>query len=234
MTKIWMISGAVVAVSVAVMAWSPRPARTSEDLLGKAQSEFATKAREALVQRRMTTASASTVPTVPQRPDVVASLEPVTPTIAVAETPAKAVAPVLPVVTTASPDAPITSAELPAVPEMVPPAPKAVETETAQPQTLSLPEPSAAAATSKPVPIVAPAPELPAVSTRVVSPTRAEAEQPQKLARKTRRASNELGTKNVVRRSERVGSRYSTPYGLQALRAHAPEIAAAIASYYMQ
>jgi hypothetical protein len=52
MTKIWMISGAVVAVSVAVMAWSPRPARTSEDLLGKAQSEFAIKARDALIQRR--------------------------------------------------------------------------------------------------------------------------------------------------------------------------------------
>ena len=64
MTRFWMMGGVAIAVSVGVMAWSPRPTPASEDLLRKAQSEFAIKARDALIQRRMALAptSATAVP----------------------------------------------------------------------------------------------------------------------------------------------------------------------------
>lgn len=57
MTKLWMIGGTIAAVSVALMVWDPRPARPSEDLLRKAQSEFAIKARDAVTQRYMAQSS---------------------------------------------------------------------------------------------------------------------------------------------------------------------------------
>jgi len=225
-----MMGGVAIAVSVGVMAWSPRPTPASEDLLRKAQSEFAIKARDALIQRRMALAPTSALPS-PSQPYMVASLEPVAPPrIAIAEAPAKAVAPVPPEVSAVSPDAAVISTELPAPPE-IPAAPKAEAKETIESHTVSLPEPPAAEA-MEPVPAVAAAPELAAVSTQVVAPMGAAPPQRlRKLAPKTRRTPPERSTKSVARRSERVGSRDSIPYNLQALRARAPEIAAAIARY---
>ena len=230
MTRFWMMGGVAIAVSVGVMAWSPRPTPASEDLLRKAQSEFAIKARDALIQRRMALAPTSALPS-PSQPYMVASLEPVAPPrIAIAEAPAKAVAPVPPEVSAVSPDAAVISTELPAPPE-IPAAPKAEAKETIESHTVSLPEPPAAEA-MEPVPAVAAAPELAAVSTQVVAPMGAAPPQRlRKLAPKTRRTPPERSTKSVARRSERVGSRDSIPYNLQALRARAPEIAAAIARY---
>ncbi|CAN0422329.1 unnamed protein product, partial [Phaeothamnion confervicola] len=82
MKKFWMMGGTVIAVSVTVMVWNLGPVRSSENLLVKAQSEFAAKARDALIQRQM--AQATTAPPVMAAPKteapspyVVAALEPV-------------------------------------------------------------------------------------------------------------------------------------------------------------
>jgi hypothetical protein len=114
MNKFWMMGGAIVAVSVTAMVWSAGPVRSSENLLGKAQSEFAMKARDALLQRYM--AQSSTAPAVVASPKletplpyVVASLEPVAaPTIVSRETHLEAAADPQPV-TEAFPEAPIAS-----------------------------------------------------------------------------------------------------------------------------
>src|SRR5882757_6661638 len=99
MNKFWMMGGAVIAVSVTAVVWNSGPVRSSENLLGKAQSEFAAKARDALIQRQM--AQATTAPlaiAVPKSeapaPYVVASLEPVAaPTMITRETRIEAPAP---------------------------------------------------------------------------------------------------------------------------------------------
>lgn len=106
MSKFGMMSGAAAIAMIAAVAWNYRPAHASDPLLGKAQSEFAIRARDALIQRRMAQvsvtsevamapvlpATASTVPVIPdtlavatepstpsERTYVVASLEPVAP-----------------------------------------------------------------------------------------------------------------------------------------------------------
>jgi hypothetical protein len=106
MSKLGIMGGTAIAVSLAVVAWNYRPAHASDPLLGKAQSEFAIRARDALIQRRMAQVSAtsevamapvvpatsSTMPVIPdtlavasepssvqERTYVVASLEPVAP-----------------------------------------------------------------------------------------------------------------------------------------------------------
>ena len=78
MSKFWMIGVTAIVVSVASVALQVRPVRSSDDLLGKAQAQFAIKARDALVQRRMTSAPPSPVDAAPagaELPYVVASLE---------------------------------------------------------------------------------------------------------------------------------------------------------------
>jgi hypothetical protein len=111
MSKFYMMGAAVIAVSVAVVAWGCRPVRTSDDLLGKAQAEFEMKARDALIQRRMTQvapapAAPSAPASVPEPTYAVASLEPVVPpTIAAPSAPVVAAAPEAPTVTADSLDA---------------------------------------------------------------------------------------------------------------------------------
>ena len=243
MRKYWMIGGAVIVMSAAAALWSPQPVRSSEVLLGKAQSEFATKARDALIRRRMAElpmlpTQLSSAQSVPTPPYVVVSLEPVAPpTIAVLKE-SIVPAPVSPTVTAGYSGAPVALPNLPVSPEFVT-APKTADKEAAEPQIASLPEPLAAehAVTPKPVPAVAPTPELITVTMPVavapaVTPTRATPQAPAKVAHKAHRAPNsESNTNTVVRRSERAAPGYSTPYSIGTLRAHAPEIAAAIARY---
>jgi hypothetical protein len=71
MNGFWIGSVAVIVVSAAVITVPPRLERSSEKLLGKAQSEFAAKARYTLIQRQMVHAPAATAATKPS----VASLE---------------------------------------------------------------------------------------------------------------------------------------------------------------
>jgi hypothetical protein len=241
MNKFWMMGVAAITVTVAVMALDSRPVRSSEDLpgkdlLGKAQSEFAIKARDALVQRRMVQAStaqastapelASAPPSVPQSPYKVASLEPVAPpTITV---PQAVVSPVAPV-----------SPELPAAKKT---EEKTEDKEsTTEPQVTSLPGSPATenAVTPKPAPIVAVTPELTTVTAKGVTPAGGTQRARAKNIRQAQRASNAPKiapktaprTKTIVRRSEPYASRNSMPYSMEALRARAPELAAAIARY---
>jgi hypothetical protein len=243
MRKFWMISGAIIAVSAAAMVWHPQPVRSSEGLLGKAQAEFATRARDALIARRM--AQASTAPaetsapaSVPTQPYVVASLEPIAPpTIAAREATVVVVAPVSPAATTDSLDSPVEPSKLPASPELLA-TPKTEDKAATEPQIASLPEPPVVenTVTPKPAPTVAPTPELamvttPVVTTSTVIPTGATPRTPAKVAHKAHPTSHQPNTNPVVRRSEQVAPRNSTPYSLEALRAHSPELAAAIARY---
>jgi hypothetical protein len=243
MRKFWMMSGAIIAVTAAAVAWHPQPVRSSEGLLGKAQAEFATRARDALIARRM--AQAPTAPavtsapsSVPTQPYVVASLEPIAPpTIATREATVVAVAPVPAAPTSDSMDAPVESTKLTASPEFVA-APKTDDKETTEPQIATLPAPLTAesAVTPKPAPVVAPTPELATVTTPVVTtptaiPTDATPRQPAKVAHKAHATPNQPNSNTAARRSEQVAPRYSTSYSLDALRARSPELAAAIARY---
>jgi len=74
MNWFWIGGVAVIVVSAAVMTANPRPVRSSESLLGKAQSEFTAKARNALIQRRMAHAPATSAATAATKPTIV-SLE---------------------------------------------------------------------------------------------------------------------------------------------------------------
>jgi hypothetical protein len=243
MSKFWMMGVAAITITVAVVALDSRPVRSSEDLLGndllgKAQSEFAIKARDALVQRRMVQASTApelaSAPSVPQAPYKVASLEPVAPpTIAASQAIVLPVAPVSPAVTVETPEAPVASR--PAANKIE--EKTAVKEPTTEPQVTSLPGAPATeyAVTPKPAPTVAVTPDLTKVAAKGVTPTGGTQRERAKNIRQVQRASNAAKTtprtKTIVRRSETYASRNSMPYGMEALRARAPEIAAAIARY---
>ena len=167
MNKFWMMGVATVTVTIAVVALDSRPVRSSEDLrgndlLGKAQSEFAIKARDALVQRRMVQASTASelasAPSVPQAPYKVASLEPVAPpTIAAPQAIVVPVAPVSPAATVETPETPVASRPAAAKTEEK----TEVKQPTTEPQVTSLPGSPATenAVTPKPAAIVAVTPE---------------------------------------------------------------------------
>jgi hypothetical protein len=124
MRKFWMMGGAIIAVSVAAMAGNTQPVRSSESLLGKAQSEFAMKARDALMQRYMAQSATASVTAVASKSIVVASLEPVAaPTVIAAKTPLEAVAAEPQTSTTVPLDAPIAAKEAVAPPNAPPVTP---------------------------------------------------------------------------------------------------------------
>ena len=74
MNWFWIVGVAVIVVTAAFMTAPPRSVRSSEGLLGKAQSEFEAKARNALIQRQMVHAPATSATAARMRPTVV-SLE---------------------------------------------------------------------------------------------------------------------------------------------------------------
>ena len=86
---------------------------------------------------------------------------------------------------------------------------------------------------------VTPMPEVAKAEPPAATRTLAEPQRQFKAERKTRRIQRERRTNDVAyrsdyraeHRSERRAPRYSTPYNLETLRTHAPEIAAAIARY---
>jgi hypothetical protein len=242
MNKFWMMGGAVIAVSVTAMVWNAGPVRSSENLLGKAQSEFAMKARDALIQRQM--AQASTAPVVaappksePLLPYVIASLEPVAaPTVVAGQTRFESAAPAPQVaaepqpVTMPSPDAPIASQEAVSTAATVS-APATDDTPVAKTQMAALPEEPRVSVTPKPIAPAAPVSELAEADTPVVTPTHVAPRRQNKAEREMRHVRKEPRTNAVAYRSERTAPRYITPYNLNSLRARAPELAAAIARY---
>ena len=75
MNRFWIWGVAVVAVVGAVVAANPGQSHSSDTLLVKAQSEFALKARNELIQRHMVQAPAASAATAAGKPAVVASKE---------------------------------------------------------------------------------------------------------------------------------------------------------------
>jgi hypothetical protein len=243
MSKIWMMGGVAATALMAVLAATPEPARSSQDLLAKAQSEFATKARTAVMQRRVAqdaTQAASQDPAVleeiaaPQpAPYMVASLESLPPSPAArAETPVIAAAPVpversveVPVVTGNS-ESIVTKASAPV-------ADAAIVEKTAE-VTVS-PQPAGVVPESEPAAIAAaatpPVIEQVAPSTDAAVRPDAAARPHAAVTRKTRRASNQLATGHTTRQSEPGVSLDAMPRSLRSLRARAPEIAAMIERY---
>ncbi|MBA2399350.1 MAG: hypothetical protein H0V72_11725 [Bradyrhizobium sp.] len=224
MNKFWVMGGASIALSVAAMVWNPGTDRSSKNLLGKAQSEFAMKARSALMQRRMAQASTESAVIAEPKPVAllpfaVASLEPVAPpTSIVRETRLEAVAPEP---QTVRMHAPIEMWEpvLPSAPEAAPAVDKT--------ESINLrPEQPQASVSLKPSPAVTLVYALTKAETAIVTSTHAS---PQRQMRKAR--STPPKTNAFVHRSARTAPRYSMPYNLETLRARAPQIAAAIARY---
>ena len=258
MKKFWMMGGAVIAVAVTAMVWNSGPVRSSENLLGKAQSEFAAKARDALIQRQMAQASvapaAVTVPkTEAPAPYVVASLEPVAaPTIVARETRFEAPTPALEpqaaiepqTVTAAAVDTPVAAQEVisPAA------APAAEEAPAPKVQLAALPTEPASSVLPKQI-AVAPVSEVAKAETPAATPTPAEPRRQFKAERKPshvqRERRNNDGAYRAERserydradryersdRYERRAPRYVSGYNLDALRARSPELAAAISRY---
>ncbi len=228
MSKFWMIGAAAIEISAAVMAWYWRPVRPAEDLLVKAQSEFAIKARDALIQRRMAqapiapvaTAEASSVPALPEK---VAATEPVAPpTRAAAETPDVAIAPAAQTASVEEREVPLASPK-PAAPAEAVATPAAEKIETAELQMASVPAlpvvENTVTSSPAPAPSVAPAPEAEVLTPVIV---------PEKAAHKTERSPNQPATNTMIRGSGRDASKHAMPHSIQALRARA---AAAFARY---
>jgi hypothetical protein len=252
MNKFWMMGGAIIAVSVTAMVWSAGPVRSSENLLGKAQSEFAMKARDALIQRYMTQSSAASAVVASPKPETllpyaVASLEPVAaPTIVSRDMRLEAPAPEPQAaaepqpVTEAFPEAPIASQDsvLPPAPPTASVASAAGETQAKNLEIAALPEEPAVSVSPKSIP--AGASELAKADTPVVTPTHVAPLRRFKAERQTRhepharqeRKSNTFADRSEDSyRSERAAPRYLTPHDLNSLRARSPELAAAIARY---
>jgi hypothetical protein len=211
MKKFWMLGGAVIAVSVTAMVWNAAPVRSSENLLSKAQSEFAAKARDALIQRQMaqapTNSMAVATPKSEPQPSVVASLEPVAaPTIVARETRFEAPAPEPQVAvepqtaTVASVDAPIVSQGV--VPSAAAPsAPAAEETPAPKMQLAALPAEPKVSVLPKQI-AVAPVSEVATAETPAVTRTYEEPKRQFKAERKMRHVERERRT-NDDYRSER-------------------------------
>jgi hypothetical protein len=220
MKKFWMMGGAVIAVAVTAMVWNSGPVRSSENLLGKAQSEFAAKARDALIQRQMgQTPPAPVVVAAPKSettpaPYVVASLGPVAaPTVATRETrfearsrapePQVAVEPqvtVEPQTVTVAPVAPIAAQEI--VSSAAPSAPAAEETPAPKMQLAALPaEPKISEAPQQIA--VAPVSEVAKVEAPAVTQTYDEPKREFKAERKPRHVKRERRTNDDGYRSER-------------------------------
>jgi hypothetical protein len=255
MKKFWMMGGAVIAVAVAAMVWNSGPVRSSENLLGKAQAEFAAKARDALIQRQMSQASiAPAVISAPktevQAPYVVASLGPVGAPTAVSretrvEIPAPAPEPQAAVepqtVTAAAVEAPIAAQEI-VSPAAAPVAPVAEEAPAPKMQLAALPAEPKSSVLPKQI-AVAPVSEVAKAETPAVTRNYDEPKRQFKAERKTRhvkreRKMNDDGYRSErsdrYDRSERVerrAPRYISPYNLDSLRARSPELAAAISRY---
>ncbi|MBN8993002.1 MAG: hypothetical protein J0H42_32605 [Rhizobiales bacterium] len=257
MKKFWMMSGTVIAVSVTVMVWNLGPVRSSENLLVKAQSEFAAKARDALIQRQMaqvtTAPPAMTAPkTEAPSPHVVAAVEPVAaPTVAPRETRFEAPVPAPEPQAAVEPQTvPVASVEAPiAAPEVVsaptaPSAPAAEDTPAPKMQLAALPAEPQSSVLPKQI-AVAPVSEVAKAETPAVTPPQAEPRRQFKAERKPRHVQRERRTNDGYRsdrydrsdryerteRVERRTPRYLSPYNLDTLRARSPELAAAIARY---
>ncbi|MGJ4949626.1 hypothetical protein [Bradyrhizobium sp. HKCCYLS20291] len=235
MTKILMLSSVAAISAIVAMPWGAQPARSSQDWLAKAQSEFATKARDAVIQRKIG-ADAGVAPASTTQPPSVAEAadQPAAPRPPAA-VPAVAAAKDVPATPEREPGTAMVLASAPTQTMITPPAKPALEEPTPPPAVVPVAAP--AREDSKPADVLsqqpvdaAPAQPAPAVST--AAPTTAPAKIAEPAARnettqKPRRASKAVASAHT---SNRPGSTMEER-GLQALRQHAPDIAAMVARY---
>jgi ribonuclease E len=238
-----MMGSVAAAATVAAMVWGAQPARSSQDWLAKAQSEFATKARDAVIQRRIGQGpEPAAAPNRVENSASVAAATPVELPATVAETPAPIETPVAEtfkdkptvnetiVLASATPEtgsavAAAADVALPARPAEAPVAPAPDVRDAAAPETTD-------AVASQPAEVAPPQPEpemVPAArTTRRARPSVVETE-PRAAAPKPRRAAKAAVQARAGRRS---GSDNSIEaQGMRALRQHAPEIAAMVGRY---
>ena len=244
MSKIWMMSSVASIAAVAAMAWGAQPARSSQDWLAKAQSEFATKARDAVIQRRLSQESGAVPPAAAQTaPSIVATDQSPAEQHSVAGAQPTTVRPVsvgkdaAPAERDASVAAVLASAPIETVPPSLPVKPAAEEPVQASTvvaaaqrmQERDEPKPTEPASKQPPQPVVpnlaplAPTPIAATPTAKVTPPARHEAPQ------KTRGGSKQAVSAHASRRSGHAMSMEER--GLQALRQHAPDIAAMVARY---
>jgi hypothetical protein len=133
-------------------------------------------------------------------------------------------------VTVSSADAPIASQEA-ASSAVTASAPAAEDTAGPKTQMAALPEEPRVSVAPKPMAAAAPVSELAKADAPVITQTHVAPRRQFKAERKTRDARKEPRANAVAYRSERTAPRYITPHNLSALRARAPELAAAIARY---
>lgn len=244
MSRIGTIGGAALASTFLAAVFYYQPSHASNALLAKAQSEFVTKARNALLERRIGEASMNAVLAVPPpsssaQTAVVASLEPVAPPATVqVEASAASAAPISTTPTKEFTETPAAANELPEPAKIE--VSSAGKTNEVKPEVTPLPAAPAAEQSA-----VAPnGPE--AAAPQVVAPvtnmpvTNVMAHQPAKTIQKTTQAPGKK-TMITARRPVRNMSRERLPLerlllgrlpiNVEALRARAPQIAAAIARY---
>jgi hypothetical protein len=241
MSKVWMMSAVAVAALMAITVWAPQPARSSQDLLAKAQSEFASKARDAVIQRRMAQSTQgiqdpveSAAASLPQaaepvqpKPLVVASLDPVPPLAAVTQASAVAVTPA-PIENTL--ERPMMDASRDSV-STVPSAPVADVPVNQKLADSGVTPPPTEAASPEFNPVTATAlPAQPPIK-HPASSGDAMARPAAAVTRKTRRVSNQPATGRIIHRPEPKVSIDAMPRSIETLRMHAPEIAAIIRGY---
>jgi hypothetical protein len=229
MSKIGMIGGAALATTLLATVFYYHHGHASNALLAQAQSEFMTKARDALLERRIGEVPTNGVvaakrPSVPAQTYMVASLEPVAPPSTVQVEMSAATA--APVSSTATRDIVEMLAVVNELPE-----PAKVEVNSAgqenelEPEATPLPaEPAAQQITAAPN-----GPETAAAP--IVAPlTNPVAHRPAKAVQKITQAPSRK-TMIAARYPERAISRERLPYDLEALRARAPQIMAMIRRY---
>lgn len=241
MKTIVMMSSAAAVAAVAAMVWGAQPARSSQDWLAKAQTEFATKARDAVIQRQTgkdfggaeyqaSTASA-------ELPASVAAPAPVRmPDVAQAPAVPLAVEPVKELTVASLPTDIVTTPAQPAAPSFNEPVrEQAAAPAPVQPDinTVTMTKPAEPVALPQPI---APTPqvkaEAPAVAAPVVpitKPVVAESQPRDVTPQKARRVAKSTVSTHASRRPASDGSMEKR--GLDALRQRAPEIAAMVSRY---
>jgi hypothetical protein len=235
MSKIGTIGGAALAATFLATVFYYHPSSASNALLAQAQSEFMTQARDALLARRIGGVSTNNVlaaAAAPAQSYVVASLEPVappstaqveTPVSAQVEIPAATAAPIFSAATEDLVETPAVVNELPEPAKVEISA--AVQVNEVKPEVAPLPaEPVTQQNATAPKKPVTPAPQIVAPLTNPV------AHLPVKAVQKTTETPSRK-TIVAARHPERAILRERLPYNLEALRARAPQIMAAIARY---
>ncbi len=250
MSKIGVTAGTIAALSLVATVFYYQPSRASDALLAKAQSEFTAKARDAVLQRRaqamrgpvlasvprsepaQTHIMASPAPA-PAEPSEARSIpaRPPTAPVQVETVPAQAAA------TADVVEAPTMVAKLP---DVAPPVSSDAKVEEIRPESKPLADSKLLATETAVQNIETPKlPDVPkAAAPQAVTPTprmsRTTLVAPGKIQKATPELSRTVQARKMsvaARRFQRDFGGGRIPYNVEALRARAPEIAAAIARY---